>query len=300
MNRSTLRLVWAALWAVTLPLAVNADAWLEDFEAAKKASAASGKPILVDVTGSDWCPPCQQMEAEVFTRPEFLAAAQARYVLLRLDYPRNLTQTEKLKTQNKNLAERYPFEGFPTFFLMDEKGLLFGQRTGYVPGGVPAFLKMAKDLEGQKATLSALITQVTRAAAGTERAQAQDKLYRQAEAWDLTAQYQDLPLKIVQEDKDGKAGLKGRYQVLNAYNRMLATWSEGSDFRKAATDLEALASRADAWPDLKQRILFTEGMVWLNAVSDELKAKDAMTRARALGKDTAWGRRAAELLDQLP
>ena len=74
-----------------------ASPWLEDFDAAKKASAASGKPILIDVTGSDWCPPCRQMDAEVFSRPDFLPAATAKYVLLRLDFPRNTPQTERLR-----------------------------------------------------------------------------------------------------------------------------------------------------------------------------------------------------------
>lgn len=291
---------FATVLLASLPFQGWADAWLTDVEAAKKASLATGKPILVDVTGSDWCPPCQQMEAEVFGRTDFLPAANAKYILLRLDYPRNVAQTEKVKAQNKAWADRYPFEGFPTFALMDGQGLLYGQHTGYVAGGIPAFFRMTAALEAQKAPLSGLIDAAKKATPGAERAKAQDALFRQAEAWNLTSQYNDLPLKIVQEDKDGKAGLKARYQVFNAYNRLLATWSEQSDFRKAAADLEALAGRSDAWSDLKQRILFTEGMVWMNAVNDELKAKDAFTRARALGKDTSWGQRAADFLDQLP
>jgi len=297
MTRSFL----VAFALTVLPLAAWAsDGWLEDFDAAQKASAASGKPILVDVTGSDWCPPCQQMEAEVFGQKEFLTTAKAKYILLRLDYPRNLAQSEKIRVQNKRLADRYPFEGFPTFLLLDAQGLLFGQRTGYLPGGIPAFFQMTTALEGQKTALIALQNAVTKSTPGAERAKAQDALFRQAETWGLAAQYRDLPLKIVQEDKDGKAGLKARYQIYNSYNRFLATWAEGSDFRKAASDLEALAIRAEPWTDLKQRILFTEGMVWLNALGDEARAKDALTRARTLDPRSPEGIRAAELLDQLP
>lgn len=293
-----IRSLWALLALTVLPWA--ADAWLEDFDAAKKASAASGKPILVDITGSDWCPPCQQMEAEVFGRAEFQKVAPDRYVLLRLDFPRNTAQSEKLRVQNQKLADRYPFEGFPTFLLMDAQGTLYGQHTGYVAGGVQGFFQMTTGLDGQKAKLMGLVEAAKKSTPGVDRARAQDALFRQAEVWGLTAQYGDLPLKIVQEDKDGAAGLKGRYQVFNAYNRLLATWAEGSDFRKAAADLAALAAKAEPWSDLRQRILFTEGMVWLNAVGDELKAKDAMTRARNLAPASDWGQRATELLDQLP
>ena len=52
-----------------------------------------------------------------------------------------------------------------------------------------------------------------------------DALFRQAEAWELSSQFADLPMKIIQEDKDGKAGVKACYQVYNAYQRLLATWS---------------------------------------------------------------------------
>jgi len=277
-----------------------AGAWLEDFDAAKKASSASGKPILVDVTGSDWCPPCRQMEAEVFSRPDFLPAATAKYVLLRLDFPRNTPQSERLRVQNKQLAERYPFEGFPTYFLMDSQGLLSGKHTGYLPGGVTAFLSMVSAMDAQRLTLAGLDDAVKKAAAGTAKAQAEDALFRQAETWGLTSQYGELPTRIIQEDKDGQAGLKARYQTYNAFNRLLATWSDASDFHKAVDDLDQLATRALAWPDLRQRVLFTKAMVWLNALSDEFRARDALWQVRALGADTPVGRRAAALLDQLP
>ena len=297
MIRTLLSALLLAAW-VTMP--AIAGPWLEDFDTAKRSAAASGKPILVDVTGSDWCPPCQAMETEVFSRADFIQAAQARYILLRLDYPRQTPQSEKLRAQNRQLAERYPFEGYPTYMLLDSQGLLYGQYTGYLPGGVSAFLKMTQGLEGQKKTLVSLTDAVKKASAGADRARAQDALFRQAEVWGLEAQYGDLPLKIVQEDKDGKAGLKGRYQVFNAYQRLLATWSNQSDFRKAVTDLEQLAGQAAPWPDLKQKIVFTKGMIWLNALSDEVQARTAMKEAKALGAETAVGLRAAELLDQLP
>lgn len=281
----------------TTPL--TADGWLEDYQEARTASVATGKPIVVQITGSDWCIPCQQLEAEVFSQPEFLAEASARYVLLRLDFPRNTAQTERRRVQNKTWADRYPFPGFPTLQILDAQGLLFGQHSGYVPGGPAALLALLQSLQSQKAGLDQLVSAVKTALPGAPKAKAQDALYRQAEAWNIESQYRDLPLKIVQEDKAGTAGLKARYQVLNTYLRLVATWAQGDDFAKAAADFEALAAKA-AWPDLRQKILFTAGMVWFNAVADLPKARDALTRARDLDPHSAPGVRAAELLDQLP
>jgi thiol-disulfide isomerase/thioredoxin len=295
-----IRTICSLLFLASPLVLAQADPWLEDFDSATKASAASGKPILVDITGSDWCSPCLKMEAAVFSRSDFLQAAAAKYVLLRLDFPRHAVQTEKVLAQNRRLAERYPFTGFPTYLMMDAQGFLFGQHTGYVPGGVAAFLALSASFETQKATLAGLADALQKSAPGADRAKAQDALFRQAEAWDLTSQYGDLPMKIVAEDKDGAAGLKARYQVYNAYNRLLGTWSELSDFHQAIDTLDGLGAKAQPWPDLHQKILFTKAMIWLNALEDELQAREAFRQARALGAYTATGRRAAELLDQLP
>lgn len=292
-----MRRFWIAVLGLTA-MTVSAAPWLEDFDAAKNTAAATGKLILVDVTGSDWCAPCQQMEAEVFSRPGFAAVAD-RYVLLRLDYPKSVPQTERLKTQNKRLAEQYPFDGVPTYFMLDSQGQAYGKYTGYLPGGVTAFAVLTQTLEKQKPVLDQLGAAVANATAGTEKAVAQDALYRQAEAWNLEWRYADLPAKIVQNDRDGKANLKPRYQVYNAYQRLLATWA-GSDFKLAIDQLTKLAAQSEPWPDLKQKILFTQGMIQLNAFNDEIKARDALRAARALAPDSDTGQRAAELLDQLP
>jgi thioredoxin-related protein len=292
-----MRRFWIAVLGLTA-VAASAAPWLEDFDAAKNAASTTGKLILVDVTGSDWCAPCQQMEAEVFSRPAF-AAVGDRYVLLRLDFPRDIPQSERLKTQNKRLAELYPFDGFPTYFLLDGQGQAIGKYSGYVAGGVTAFAALTQALEKQKPVLDKLAATAANASAGAEKAQAMDALYRQAEAWNIEWRYPDLPQKIIQEDKDGKANLKARYQVYNAYQRLLATWA-GSDFKQGVAQLSKLAAQSDAWPDLKQKILFTEGMIQLNAFGDELKARDALRAARALRPDSETGQRAAELLDQLP
>jgi thioredoxin-related protein len=277
-----------------------ADAWLDDFDAAKKAAAAAGKSILVDATGSDWALPCRQMEAEVFSRPDFLATVTDRYVLLRLDYPRNRTQPEKLRVQNKQLAQRFSLTVFPTYLVLDAQGVPFGRHEGYVAGGVAGFAALTADLQTHQAALAALADAVKKAAAGSAKALAEDALFRQADAWGLATQYADLPLKIIQDDKDGSAGVKARYQVYNAYQRLLGTWSDAEDYHKPLADLEQLAGRASSWPDLKQSILFTKGMVWLNALGEEVQARDTFRVVRSLGPTTALGMRAAELLDKLP
>jgi thiol-disulfide isomerase/thioredoxin len=296
----TRRLCFALTLVVLAAIPLVAGPWLDDLEAAKKAAAATGKPILVDVTGSDWCPPCQEMEAEVFSQPDFLPTLGNKYILLRLDYPRGTAQPERLRVQNQAFADRYPFDGFPTWYVLDAQGTAWGKQSGYQPGGVSAFAALADGLAAQGPALKALSTALAQAAPGGPRAQAADALFRQAEAWGLEFQYGNLPLQIVQDDKDGKAGLKARYQTYNAYVRLLSTWADRDNDLQAAADFDALADRAGPWPDLAQRILFTAGMVRLNALDDEIAARDTFRKARALGPGTPLAARLTELLDRLP
>ncbi len=53
--------------------------WLIDFAKAKAQSTKEGKPILMEFTGSDWCPPCMALHDNVLTSDVFRADAQEVY-----------------------------------------------------------------------------------------------------------------------------------------------------------------------------------------------------------------------------
>ncbi|MEY3897430.1 MAG: hypothetical protein RLZZ214_2951, partial [Verrucomicrobiota bacterium] len=44
-----------AILLTTTALSFAGDGWLTDWAAAKAKSAAENKPILINLTGSDWC-----------------------------------------------------------------------------------------------------------------------------------------------------------------------------------------------------------------------------------------------------
>lgn len=293
-------LISALILAVSAVGAWGAGPWLEDWDAARKAALAGGKPILVAVTSADAGAPCSIMEAEIYSQPQFLAEAPKQYILFRIDLSRSVVPTERLRVQNKAWLEANPVEALPSTFVFDSRGTLLGRKTGLVDGGVPTFLALAAEMTGRQPVLEGLKAAATQATAGAAKAQAWDALFRQAEAWDLTVQYGDLPMRIIQEDKDGKAGLKPYYQAYNAYNRLLAIWADQPDYRKVIADLEQLSLRTEPWPALRQRVVFTKAMVLLNALDDETAAREAFRQARDLAAGSPVGLRAAEFLDRLP
>ena len=81
------------------------DGWLLNFDKAAEQSMKTGKPILANFTGSDWCGWCIRLKKEVFITPAFKKWAKENVILLELDYPRRTQQTEEIKKQNKELQQ---------------------------------------------------------------------------------------------------------------------------------------------------------------------------------------------------
>lgn len=119
--------------------------WLDDFANAKSEAKKTGKPILVNFTGSDWCPWCIKLDKEVFSQKAFLDYASANLVLAIADFPRGKKLPARVVKQNESLQAKYQIQGFPTVLLLDGEGQLLGQ-TGYVPGGAEAYVTNIKSL----------------------------------------------------------------------------------------------------------------------------------------------------------
>jgi thioredoxin-related protein len=122
------------------PLRAGDPAWSNDYVAARAAAAKTGRRLLLDFTGSDWCVFCQKLDREVFSTPEFRDFAR-NFILVRLDYPSRKKLSPAEETQNGELRQRYKIDGFPTLIVTDASGTELCRATGYSPGSGPqAFL----------------------------------------------------------------------------------------------------------------------------------------------------------------
>ncbi len=112
----------------------NQAEWLKSYDEAVELSKQTGRPILADFTGSNWCSYCVKLEKEVFDTPKFNAWAAENVVLLKLDFPRPNRQPDWIKKQNNQLRSRYRIESYPTVKVLDANGGEIGSQ-GYLPGG---------------------------------------------------------------------------------------------------------------------------------------------------------------------
>lgn len=136
----TSRLLFLALLAsLTISSAFAKEGWLTDYKQAQSEAKQNKKLMLLNFTGSDWCPWCIRLDREVFSKPEFQEYAKKNLVLLELDFPRMKQITDSEKLQNQTLAREYQIEGFPTIVVLDSDGKQVGA-LGYMPGGPTAFI----------------------------------------------------------------------------------------------------------------------------------------------------------------
>jgi protein disulfide-isomerase len=110
--------------------ALAEDGWLIDYNRALAESKSSGKPLLIDFTGSDWCTWCRMLDQRVFAKKDFKDWAVDKVVLLKLDFPSDNTQPEAMKKLNKSLAERYKIRAYPSVLVIDAEGKVHG-KTGF-------------------------------------------------------------------------------------------------------------------------------------------------------------------------
>jgi thiol:disulfide interchange protein len=109
---------------VSTAFATELEGWSTDLEKAFQDAKEQKKSVLVEFTGSDWCPPCIAMRKNVFSKKEFVEKASEDFILVELDFPK---KNPELKKKHQPYAEKYDIEGFPTVILFDADGKEFNR-----------------------------------------------------------------------------------------------------------------------------------------------------------------------------
>ncbi len=118
-----LLLCWAAQ--------IHAAEWLTDLPKALEKAKAEKKLVLMDFTGSDWCPPCKELHKTVLTSKTFEDYADKNLVLVVVDFPNKTEQSKELQKANEALKEEFKVEGFPTVILLDTDRKQLKNMLGY-------------------------------------------------------------------------------------------------------------------------------------------------------------------------
>lgn len=119
---------------ITSFVTTNKPVWFTDFNKAKTEASGSGKNILINFSGSDWCGPCIRLHKEIFGSDTFSNFADKNLVLVNADFPR-LKKNQLSKEQQKlndALADQYNPQGhFPYTVLVDANGKVIKTWDGF-------------------------------------------------------------------------------------------------------------------------------------------------------------------------
>jgi thioredoxin-related protein len=267
--RSTM--LFAVALLALLPGSARADEaeWYADYDQAAKVAQETGKDLLVDFTGSEWCGWCKRLHAEVFAHAEFLEAAKKQYVLLALDFPRDPAVKAKVPNpaRNEELKNKYGVTGFPTILLMDADGNPYA-RTGYKPGGATAYVTHLEEL---RTTGRPNLAKVLAAAAAVESATGDDRQTALAAALDLMNELKESPviLALVPAAKEALNGdLRDRaIQVL---------------METGKADAEVLAAAIEADPKNEQGLYEKAVAAQMGTISSREQLQPMVDRIEAL------------------
>lgn len=117
--------------------------WETNLETALQKAKTENKAVLVNFTGSDWCVWCKRLSTEVFSKSEFEDYAEGNLILVKIDFPQSIEQSTETKFYNRQLAQKFGIQGYPTILLLNSIGNLV-LTTGYQPGGPVNYVEHLK------------------------------------------------------------------------------------------------------------------------------------------------------------
>lgn len=279
----------------------TAEGWLVDFEKAKAQAAKEGKSLLMEFTGSDWCPPCKSLAEKVLTKEVFKKEVPKDFVLLKLDNPRDKSkQTPEEIEQYKTLSKKYGIQGVPTIFLADAKGRPYWQTVGY--SGDPAD-KYVANLKDQLKTLAKRDAAFAKAseASGSEKAKhIADGLSLVSSELALNT-YSDEVAEIIKLDANNEAGLKSKYEGLKNSVVFKADLENvmrtgGDDPKAVLAAIDKLIEEKKPTGEARQEALFYKGSIYFR--DDKAKAKATLLEAQKLAPASETGKRITGILDR--
>ena len=151
--------IWLVLPALALETAPDGTlgsrkdgAWHLYLSDAQAEARRTGKPMLLFFTGSDWCKECWKLKRTVLDRPEFIAWAAKKVILLEVDFPIRRKLPEERMRESDELHERYKLfhvASKPCILLVTPEGAVIGKQRLKADRSSPA--AWIRDAEGHLA-----------------------------------------------------------------------------------------------------------------------------------------------------
>ncbi len=233
---------------------------------ALSAAREQKRAVMVDFTGTDWCPACIHLRHRIIDTPAFEQALGNQLVLVSVDFPRSPALREKITPEQweerEEMLRSYGIEGLPAVVLMDAEGLPFAliQGARRTPEDyIPLVQEALKVREARDAAL-AEADKLT----GMERARA---LVRALELLPEVCRdkYRALIEEISRLDTNDVLGYRNlvklserRVQQLKAFRELTDTFAgkfKPEELHDSIARLDAFLAQDNLVPEIRQKAL---------------------------------------------
>ncbi len=270
--------------------------WTRSFEEAKELAAKEGKAILMEFTGSDWCPPCKALHKNVLSQ-EVFQTVKEDYILLVLDNPRDKSLvTPAEQEQYQNLSGKFGVRGVPSVYLADSKGRPFHFQSGY--GGQKAEQWVA-DIRAKKETLEQrdAAFEKAEAAEGVDKAKALDEAISVVEPKLAVSFYGETVKQIMELDEKGVGDKYAAIQRTVEFEAGLAELTgKDLDVEKLAGQIEKLIKDKRPAAAEGQMALFMRSQRLFGA-GNKPAAKTLLMAAQKLDPESRVGQQIPQILE---
>ena len=133
--------------SLTACQAAEESPWLTNYDKALAKAKEEKKLVLLDFTGSDWCPPCKALHKSVLSTKDFKDYAKKNLVLVEVDFPQTKKQSDELKQHNRELSQKFQIEGYPTIIIVNAQGKQLSKEVGYQGDTPKSFIGKVEKLK---------------------------------------------------------------------------------------------------------------------------------------------------------
>jgi hypothetical protein len=198
--------------------------WMNDLEAGGKRAAEEQKDLLLNFTGSEWCPGHALLQERVFSKEVFVQGVEKHFILVELDHPEDQAGlAPELREAKERLLTQYAVLEFPTLLLADESGRPYAQTTlsSFEPKEVEDYLEHLVQLKERRKVRDAAL-EAAEQLQGLDKAMALQSAIAEFPDETVDAFYADVVREIEAADPEDRTG----FREARAYRRAVATYEQ--------------------------------------------------------------------------
>ncbi|MDR2512816.1 MAG: thioredoxin family protein [Puniceicoccales bacterium] len=233
--------------------------WHSNLKTAKAKARAEGKDILVVFLCSDGSIWSQNLDTEVFTRPEFVVNAAKLFVFVWVNFPRTYSLSSEEKKRNEALRKAWDVRTYPTVILADKDGRPFAA-TGYRNVSAADYAKHLSTLQAIRERRDLRLSTAELLSTEAEQARELSLALQDIEVNILLRHYTAEIAKLRKLDPQGSTGLLHDIALFPKINRLrdyvLQLVRQKRDYEKASQAVDKFIAETPLYGEHLQKVLF--------------------------------------------